>query len=218
MAARDSRAERGARLARRSLIENGELAREARIRLGLTQEAVGARVGCSRTAIWRIERGDSQTRVDDLWRVMTVLGFEVSLRAFPAGDPVRDRGQIVLMARLRARLHPSLTWATEVPLPIERDQRAWDALITGPGFRIGVEAESRLRDAQATLRRIALKSRDGGVDHAILLLAETRANTASLAGARAYLAGQLPLDTRQLLAALARGRDPGGSGIAVLGA
>ncbi len=216
MTARDRRSERGARQARRSLVENGELVREARIRLGMTQETLAAGVGCSRTAIWRLERGHPRTRVVDLFQAMAVLGLEASLRAYPSGSPVRDAGQVALLERFRTRLHPTLSWTTEVPLPIPGDLRAWDAVTCGPGFRIGVEAESRLRDAQGTARRIGLKLRDGDVDHVILLLAPTRANAAALAGARAYLATLLPLDTRRILTALGAGRDPGGSGIVVL--
>lgn len=182
----------------------------------MSQRQLALAVACSRSSISRIELGDPRTRVVDLWQTMAVLGLELSVRAFPTGDPVRDAGQITLLDRLRLRLHPSLRWATEVPLPIVGDLRAWDAMVAGPGFRIGVEAESRLRDAQATSRRIALKVRDGDTDRAILLLAESRANSAALAGARAYLSSMFPLGTRQVLAALGAGRDPGASGIVVL--
>ena len=72
----------------------------------------------------------------------------------------------------------TLRWRTEVPLLIPGDLRAWDATIVGPGFGVGVEAETRLRDLQAAARRTNLKQRDGELDHVILLVADTRAQPA----------------------------------------
>jgi len=144
-----------------------------------------------------------------------VLGLDLVLRTYPAGDPIRDRAQLALLERFRTRLHAILEWRTEVPLGIEGDLRAWDAVIKGPGWRIGVEAETALDDVQAVERRLALKRRDGDVDHVILLIAETRRNRRALAATPASF-GDLPLHTRELLAALAVGRDPGQSGIVVL--
>jgi len=88
-------------------------------------------------------------------------------------------------------------------------------LIRGPGWRIGVEGETVLDDIQAVERRVALKRRDGNVDHVILLVADTPRNRRALAAAPAAF-GDLPLRTREILAALRDGRDPGGSGIVIL--
>ena len=80
-----------------------------------------------------------------------------------------------------------LTWRTEVPLPNAGDARGWDAVIAGFGKRTGVEYERALRDAQAQSRRIALKRRDGGVDHLLVLLADTRANRTALRDSPTFL-------------------------------
>jgi hypothetical protein len=144
-----------------------------------------------------------------------VVGLDLTLRAYPAGDPLRDRAQLALLERLRARLHPSLGWATEVPLPIEGDLRAWDAVVQGRGWRRPVEAETVLDDLQALERRLSLKRRDGGVDHVILLVADTTRNRRALRAAPAAL-GSLPLRTREILAALAVGDEPGPSGSVIL--
>ena len=137
------------------------------------------------------------------------------MRAFPAGDPLRDAGQLRLLERLRDRLDPALTWRTEVPLPIDGDRRAWDALIVGRGWRTAVEAETVLDDFQAVERRVAVKSRDGGIDHVIVLVAETRRNRRALAAAH----GAFPdfsRDARGVLRDLGAGRDPGCSAIVIL--
>lgn len=88
-------------------------------------------------------------------------------------------------------------------------------MIRGPAWRIGVEGETVLDDLQALERRLSLKRRDGDVDHVILLVADTTRNRRALASAPAAF-DDLPLDTREILAALRDARDPGGSGIVIL--
>jgi transcriptional regulator with XRE-family HTH domain len=187
----------------------------ARQGAGLSRETVGRSCGMSRTIIERIEAGSRPTTVREFAAFGAVVGMDVRLRAYVGGDPIRDAGQQRLLGRLRPRLHVSLRWSTEVPLPIEGDLRAWDALIQGPGWRVGVEAETVLDDIQALERRLALKRRDGAVDHVILVVADTKRNRRAFASA-ATAFGDLPLRTREILAGLRDGRDPGQGGIVIL--
>ena len=113
-------------------------------------------------------------------------------------------------------MHASLTWRTEVPLPIMGDRRAWDAVIRGRGFVVAVKAETRPLDVQAVSRRIALKRRDGGVDGVLLLVSDTRHNRSALAVSRETLRSDFPGDTRVILQRLGTAEDPGGGGIIVL--
>jgi transcriptional regulator with XRE-family HTH domain len=183
---------------------------------GLSQDAVGAACGISGSTEGRIETGITRTvDIRTLAAIAAAVGLDLRLRAYPAGDPIRDAGQVRLLVRLKARLHPSLGWATEVPLPIEGDLRAWDASIRGADWRLPVDAETALDDIQATDRRLALKRRDDGADHVILLVSDTARNRRALASASSAFA-DLPLRTREILAALRDGRDPGGSGIVIL--
>ena len=146
------------------------------------------------------------------------LGFELSLRFFAAGDPVRDAGHRAVLARLRGTCHPSLRLRTEVPLPRVGDQRAWDAMIDGfrPPIRCGVEAETRPTDEQALTRKLALKRRDGGVDRLILLLPDTRHNRAFIRSASAGLGAEFPIAGRRAVELLRAGVDPGGDAIVML--
>jgi transcriptional regulator with XRE-family HTH domain len=192
----------------------GDLVR-ARLGSGLSRETVGRASGLSRTIVERIEAGSRPTTIREFAVFGAAVGVDVRLRAYPAGDPIRDVGQARLLGRFRPRLHPSLGWATEVALPIEGDLRAWDALIRGPDWRLAVEAETVLDDIRALERRLALKRRDGEVDHVILLVADTRRNRRALASATAAFA-DLPMRTREILAALRDGRDPGASGLVIL--
>ena len=151
----------------------------------------------------------------DVAALGAVVGLDVRLQAYPAGDPIRDAGQARLLDRFRARLNAALGWSTEVALNIPGDLRAWDAVIRSPAWRIGVEAETVLDDIQALERRLALKRRDGDMDHVILLVADTARNRRALGSAPAAFA-DLPLRTRDVLLALRDGRDPGANGIVIL--
>jgi transcriptional regulator with XRE-family HTH domain len=177
MVTRERRLDRGRRQARRGLTTIGEEFREGRLRAGLTQRQVGEAIGVSHSEVSRIELGVA-TRVpyETLVMIGAVLGMDVPVRTFPSGDPIRDAAQLALLARLRVLLPVPLTWRTEVPLRVAGDQRAWDAVIGGPDWRVPVDAESRLRDVQACSRRVALKRRDDASDVVILLIADTRHN------------------------------------------
>ncbi len=115
---------------------------------------------------------------------MSVVGLELSARAYPSGAPLRDRGQINLLGRLTGQVSPPLTWRAEVPIGGAGDPRAWDLVISNGRDRVAVEAETRLSDLQAVQRRIALKSRDSGITTVILLLAASRTNRTTSVSSR----------------------------------
>lgn len=197
---------------------------EARVRIdlarsrrnaGLSRDVVGKACGLSRSGVERIESGARRSTIHELAAFGAAVGLDVRLRAYPAGDVIRDVGQQRLLTRFRPRIHPSLGWATEVVLPIDGDLRAWDAVIRGANWRIAVEAETVLDDIQAVERKLALEQRDGGIDHVILLVADTPRNRRALAAAPGALA-TFSRDSRAMLRALREGRDPGCSGIVIL--
>jgi len=217
MVTRDRRADQGRRDARRRLVSVGDELREARLSAGMSQQSVGRLVGLSHTAISRIElAANPSVPYQTLAAVGAVLGLDVSIRAFPNGEPIRDAAQVGLLARLRARIAPTLVWRTEVPIRVPDDRRAWDAEIRGPDWRVVIDAESRLRDIQALSRRIALKARDDQAEVVVMLAADTRHNRHVLRLAAADLAGMFPVRGPALLSALAVGARPRGSGIVVL--
>lgn len=217
MATRERRVDRCSRQARRRLTTIGEELREARLSAGLSQREVGASAGISHTEVGRIERATaSRVPFVTLSILGSVLGLDISMRAYPDGEPIRDAAQVALLARLRAQLPSTLTWRTEVPLGIPGDMRAWDAVIGGPGWGIPLDAESRLHDVQACTRRVALKQRDDHREVVILLVADTRHNRGILRLARPDLLGAFPLPGRRMLRALTNGLRPSASGIVLL--
>lgn len=133
----------------------------ARRTAGLSNADVGRACRMSRSMVARIQAGSRRATVVELAAIGAAVGLDVRLQAYLAGDPLRDAGQLRVLDRFRARLHASVEVRTEVPLPVERDRRAWDAVIVGRGWRAGVEVETVLDDIQALERRLALKARDG---------------------------------------------------------
>lgn len=217
MVTRERRIDRGRRRAAHLRTAVGEELREGRLAAGLTLVEVSGLVGISHGELSRIERGAAPwVRLETLVLIAAVLGLDLSVRAYPVGDPVRDRAQLALLARLRALLPPSLTWRTEVPIRRPGDLRAWDAVVGRDGWSVPIDAESRLRDVQAMSRREALKRRDDGAATLVLLVADTRHNRRVLRLARADLAGDFPVAGRTILAALRRGEPPAGSGVLLL--
>jgi transcriptional regulator with XRE-family HTH domain len=213
---RDPAAE-GRRLATRLGREIAEELHRARIAHGLSQSAVGDAAGISRAQLGRIERAElSDLGLDQICCAGLAVGLRLGARLYPDGDAVRDEAQLRLLERFRMTLPPGASWATEVPLPIPGDRRAWDALIGLNGRRAGCEAETRLADVQALERRLALKARDGGVDVMILIVADTAHNRAVLERERVALRALLPLDGRDVRRALRQGRLPRASGLIVL--
>lgn len=209
----DRGTERGRRL--RSSI-GGEI-RAARIDRNLTLDEIGRAVGVSASTLSRLERGLLE-HVDLmlLARTCAAVGLELSVRAFPGGQPIRDHAQVALLGEFRSRLHPSLDWATEVPLPSSGDPRAWDGLIRGPSWRYGVEGETAPHDGQATLRRLALKERDGQVDGVLLILRDTRQSRSFLREIADVAGSNFPVAGARAMELLGVGADPGGSAIVML--
>lgn len=197
----------------------------ARLDLGLSYAALGAAVGMSGEQVARICRGESrEVSIQRMAVLLSAVGQDLSARAFPAGIPIRDAAHVALLGRLRARLSPDLRWQSEVPVvgPLLRsarmsgpdaparplDHRAWDGVIGGPSFRVGVEAETRLHDMQAVLRRLALKQRDGDVAGVILLVNDTAHNRAVLAALDSELKSRFPGSPRRSLRRLGSGMAP----------
>jgi transcriptional regulator with XRE-family HTH domain len=217
MVTRERRLDRARRLARHALVLIGEEFRQARLQAGLTLDQLGEAVGLSASEMSRIELGQaSYVPYTRLALIAAALGLDLPLRAFPAGEPIRDAAQLALLAKLRGLLPAGVRWRTEVPLPIPGDLRAWDAVIEGRGWQVPVEAETRLRDMQALSRRLGLKQRDDRHEVLILLVGDTRHNRHVLKLAGPDLVGSFPTPGRAVMGALRNGERPTASGIVLL--
>src|SRR5437762_1727991 len=194
MATRERPADRGADLGRELVRALGREARTARIDRGLSLREVAGALGVSATTIWRVEHTLNQrVSVVFLARFFAVVGLELSARGYPGPQPIRDSASARLLERFHGCVQPSLRWSTEVPLPQIGDQRRWDAMLAGRGWRYGVEVETGPRDAQALAGRLQLKQRDSDVDGVVLVLPATRRVAAFLAAARPVLEPLFPV-------------------------
>ncbi len=193
MPIRERPVDRGALRGRDVVVDLGREIRSARRDRALSQEAIGRPIGVSGVTVGRIERGlAGRVSILRVAQLLETVGLELSAHAYPGGRPIRDAPHVALLTRFQLGLHPSLSWRTEVPLPIPGDRRAWDGLIAGGDWRFGVEAETAPRDAQALIRRLTLKERDGRVDGVILVLPPTRRTRVFLREAGGVLAPAFP--------------------------
>lgn len=207
----------GQRRGERILRELGAELRNARLGAGVSQTELGRQIGPSQSEISRIENGQaSWLTIMSAARLSAAVGLDLATRAYPGGAPLRDAAHLALLGRLRSRISPRWRWLNEVPIPVEGDPRALDALLIGVGLRIGVEAETRLRDFQAQQREMELKRRDARLDRWILLLLRSRSNAAAVHAAGPALREAFPVPPRAALRALSRGVDPGGDTIVLL--
>lgn len=149
-----------------------------------------------------------------LARFAAAVGLELSVRLYPAGQPVRDRAHTQLLERFRAAVSATWQWGSEVPLPIPGDKRAWDRVMRLRDLVIGVEGETRPTDAQELARRLLLKKRDGRVDRVVLVMPNT--NWCRQMILLPELRSAFPIDPRVTLVALRDGRDPGGDAIVLI--
>jgi hypothetical protein len=152
-----------------------------------------------------------QTRavsIERLAAVAAVVGLELAVRAYPTGRPIRDAAHAALILRFRGVCHSRFGWRTEVPMPIPRDLRAWDVVLELGSVRVGIEAETRVRDIQALERRTALKLRDSAFERAILVLADTRSNRRVVRETASLIAASFPVSSAAAIRALQSGSVP----------
>lgn len=192
--------------------------RTARIVRNLGGAAVAHALGISPAQYSRLERGRTTgLSIERACVALDAVGMDLVVKAYPGGPPIRDRAHTALLDRLRARSHPTIRLLTEVGMPIAGDRRAWDLVAVGAGWRHGFEAETRVRDHQALVRRIGLKARDsGGIRGVSLLLLDSRHNRDYVSMHAATLAEAFPIPSSVALAALRSGVDPGAGSVILL--
>ena len=196
--------------------EFGRELHRARLAAGLSQAEVARSVHLSKSTISRMERG--LPPLPDFVvaaRVARVVGLDLSIRYYPAPGQLRDAPHIALIQRFLARIPPSVRRHLEAPIK-PGDLRAWDVLLVIGAVRIGVVAETRIRDLQALLRREHRKQLDGNVDHILLLVSDTSNNRLAIAESGALIGEAFPLGTRAVMARLSRGEPVNANGLVVL--
>ncbi len=147
-----------------------------------------------------------------------MLGLEPSLTLHRIGSPIRDKGHEALIASFRERLGDGWRVVREAEFPAEGDPRSWDLLLRHPTERylVGVEAETRIRDQQALVRRMRERARDGGADHLLIVLSDSATNRRLVRELRDALGEEFQTSTASILAALSTVARLPGSGVVLL--
>jgi hypothetical protein len=176
--------------------------------LTLAQVARGTR--SSPSELSRIERGLAPwVDLATLTRLAVMVGLDLSLRPYPAGEPLRDLAHLRLTEAFKALLGRDLVVRAEVAIGDRRDLRAWDLMLADRRSETcGVELETRFVDVQDQLRRLTRKVIDGGLDRVLLVVADTRSNRAAIRAAGALLGTTFAIDDPAAYEALARSEVP----------
>ena len=202
---------------RRAKYQLDTLTRElihARHKCGLSQAHVARALGVSRPLVAAWESGRRVPTPVQLYQWGAVLGLDVSIRAYPGGAPLRDSGQLRILARFKATVGDLRTWQTEVPVSLDpSDRRAFDAVLSRDLRRAAVEAVSRLGDAEGQVRPITLKQQASEIPCVLLALADTRHNRLALIAGLSTIQPAFPCPARSALAALRRGDLPSGNAV-----
>jgi hypothetical protein len=174
-------------------------------------------LGWSQSHVSRLERlvQIDEVSVVELAELAGMLGLELGAGLYPIGDGLVDRGHQALLSRFRHLMSPSIQITSEVPL-LRAGLRSWDLLLRMAGQLVGVEAETRIRDAQELVRRIRIRERDGGADLILIVLSDSRHNREAVDELRQMLGANYITSPRRILAALRSGQTLPGSGVVLV--
>lgn len=217
MSVRESRLERGKQLSAEVVRTLLARIKEARLEANLSQAALAKRLGWTQTRYSLFERNVAPVTLEDTCLAAAMLGFKPKFELYRVDEGLRDQGHTRLIARLRALISPLWHVTLEAPFPLLGDLRSWDLLIRlATTYRVGVEAETRLRDIQELVRRIRQRELHGGVDAIVIVLSDSGHNRRQVDDLRAALGSDYQTPTDELIDALRAGRSLKGSGVLLL--
>ncbi len=138
----------GDRALRRQSSRAADELRAMRIRAGISQSAVAAAIGASRSAISRFEQGNPAISLRTRFRVAAVLGADLRMSAFEgSGALLRDAAQAPMLERILVSCD-------------RRWRRTIEAAVPGPGRR---SVDLRL-DSARDIVLIEVETRIGGLE------------------------------------------------------
>ena len=217
MAGKETRLETGRQRAASAVASILGQLRTARLAANLSQAAIAAQLGWPQTRYSLFERNVRDVTFAEVILVSSILGLKLTFDLFRVDEGVRDAGSQRLIDRFFGQLASVWTATREAPFPRLGDLRSWDVLMRlGKDYRVGVEAETRLRDIQELVRRIRQRELHGGADHILVILSDSQHNRRYVDEFRAALGPPFSTPPRDLLAALRAGQPVPGSGVILL--
>lgn len=216
MATQERPADRGRRVGVQAVNRLLRELREARIAGDISARAMAQALGWSASAYQRFEAGRVTTTISDVAAVAALVGLELSVSLHPAGQRIRDKGHQALIGRIRKQLSAAIVVFAEAPFPDLHDLRSWDLLLRIDRQRVGIEAETRIRDIQQLVRRLRERGRNGGTDVVVLFLSDTRTNREFVDELREALGPDFAAPPSAILSALREGRPLAGGGVVLI--
>src|SRR5437762_13457352 len=123
MVTRDRAYDRGSRRGARHIRTVGEEFREKRLAVGISQQTVAHGAAISQSWYSEVEAGAADgLTIMDAARIASVLGLDLSLRAYPGGNPLRDAAHSERLMRFLKQVQTPLSYRLEVPLPSMPDR------------------------------------------------------------------------------------------------
>lgn len=184
---------------------------------GMTAQMAADRAGVSWSTQARVELGDPSVSVDTLCAVTEAVGLDLVLRAYEGRRPtLRDTGQLALAEQLCARVHPSVRATIE--LLVGQHGEAIDVALFGAEEIVATEIERLIVDLQDQYRRADRKRQALAAMHQrpvrlVIVIEDTSRNRAAFERHSDFIRSALPAGSREILAALARGRPLGRDGL-----
>lgn len=196
----------------------GRSLRDLRTDAGLSIAAVAREAGIDRSFLSRIERGDRAAGVAVLTAIATVLGADLSIKAFPnTGPRIRDRFQAPMVETLIRALNNR--WIVDPEVVVVHPARGVIDLVLTERTRpllVASEIQSEIRRLEQQIRwqrekELSLPSADlwrfatadGGAATSRLLVLRSTVATREVANRyAATLGAAYPARTRDVVAAL----------------
>lgn len=217
MATKETRTQRARRRGRALVGQATGALREARIAAGLSQAFVARQLGRTQQFVSLLEANQvPELSIQALSEWASIFGLEPSLPLRQIGSSLRDKGHQALIGRFLAIVSPTWRMRREMPFPNTGDPRSWDVLLRLAGQIVGVEAETRIRDIQALVRRMRERARDGGVDWIVLVLSDSVTNRQLVGQLRNALGSEFNSAPSDLMNALRTGKPLPGSGVILI--
>ena len=173
----------GERALRRQSMRAAEELRTLRMRAGVSQAAVAAAVGASRSVISRLEQGNPGVALRTRFLVAAVLGADLRLTAFDgSGALIRDAVQARIIERLLSSCHRRWRPTIEAAIP-GPGRRSIDLRLDGPTETVLIEVETRVGGLEEIIRELHAKRQSvleaavaplGRPIHVVLALPSTR--------------------------------------------
>lgn len=185
-----------------------------RLRAGVSQAAVAAAAGTSRSLVCRLEQGDPAVELRMRFRVAAVLGADLRFTAYEgSGAVIRDSVQAAVVEELLRSRDP--VWRplveAEVPGP---GRRSVDLRLDGPRDTILMEVETRVGSLEEIVRELHSKRRafidavdaDAGRRvHVVLVLPLTRRHATMVKAHPEIIRAAFPVSPSAIRRALTSG-------------